>query len=142
MPAPKPAALIDWNRAKTKREEREAAEAAMTSTTQLPSKPPKELRGDDYAREMWKRLMELYTGVEGNLVNAFDQNLLVTFCKSESEISELLTLRNETKALWKTQMDLLKAMMPQPDALKDYFVALGGTKESPIGGSYLLNRRS
>jgi hypothetical protein len=92
MPARKPIALIDPKIAKTAREDRqarEADEAALIPAKPLTEKPPSALKGKDhtYARAVWKRLIRLYQGVDGTIVTAFDQDLLVQFCQVAQELA-------------------------------------------------------
>lgn len=124
MPARKPSSLIDFNRAKTAREERERAEAAVTPKTLLRKKPPKELQGHPYAISMWNRLIKLYGSLDATIVTSLDQDLLVSLCRSAEEASEIFELRNEVKELWTTHKKILETMGPEPDQLKDYFQAL------------------
>ena len=125
MPARKPSVLIKWNREKNERLAREAADASMLPKTQLSKKPPSALKGNAYASAMWTRLIELYSGVDGTIITAFDEDLLVVFCKVESELSEILSLRDETKKAWEKHTKLLGKINPKPDQLKDYYAALG-----------------
>lgn len=127
MPARKPLALTDPQKAKVsteKREAREAAEAAMNPSTPISKTPPGVLSGHKYARAVWTRLIELFLGVEGTIISAFDEDLLVKFCLGEEEIIELLDLRVEVKRLWAKHAKILEKMNPKADQLKDYFNAL------------------
>ena len=127
MPARKPTALIDPKRAKVStetREARESAEAAMTPSTPISKEPPSVLKGHKYASAVWVRLLELYLGVDGTIISAFDEDLLIKYCLGEEEIFELMTLRTEIKQLWTKHSAILAKLNPKPDQLKDYFKAL------------------
>jgi hypothetical protein len=96
----------------------------MLPKTQLSERPPATLNGNPHARATWSRLIELYGSLDGTLVTAFDENVLVLFCKVESVLAELLTLRAETKKQWVHHSKILAKMKPKPDQFKNYFNAL------------------
>jgi hypothetical protein len=80
MPARKPSALITRNDTKGEREIRMKGESAMSPKTKLTTKPPARLKGHKIASELWKRLLSLYAVVDGEIVNAFDEDILVSYC--------------------------------------------------------------
>jgi phage terminase small subunit len=124
MPAKKPSSLIDWNRAKEAQKARESTEAAMTPKIHLRKKAPKDLNGHPDAIAMWNRLIKLYGSLDAAIVTSLDQDLLVSLCRTCEEAMEVYELRQEVRALWATHKNVLVAIKPSPDQLKDYFNAL------------------
>ena len=127
MPARKPTALIDPKRAKVsieKREAREAAELAITPTTQLSTDPPPLLQKRKVARETWSRLVQLYLGVQGTLITAFDEDLLTKYCILEEECLWLEAKRSEVdRNAVKLDKQLAK-INPKGEQLKTYYQLL------------------
>jgi hypothetical protein len=80
MPARKPSVLITRNDTKDEREIRMKGESAMSPKTKLSIKPPASLKGHKIASEAWERLLSLYAVVDGEIVNAFDENILISYC--------------------------------------------------------------
>jgi len=111
MPARKPPALTNWHQTKADREAREAAQAAMTPNAEISETPPSALKGHPHAAATWRRLIGLYLNVDGNIVTAFDEQLLVTYCKL---IEEELNLESKVKELDKSQ----KAMLAKANKIK------------------------
>ncbi len=99
MPAKKPLSLIQRHSTQAEIDQRVAAEAAMTPTTQLSTEPPPLLQKHRTARGVWSRLMELYLGVQGTLITAFDQDLLIVYCLLEEECIWLEGKRAEVDQL-------------------------------------------
>jgi phage terminase small subunit len=124
MPAKKPAALLDWHQTREEREAREATDASMLPKTQISKKPPAALKGHAYASAIWRRLIDLYSEVQGTIITAFDEDLIVAFCLGEEELQELFKLRNEVKGLWVKHSKILAGMKPKGEQLKDYFNCL------------------
>lgn len=58
----------------------------MQPLTLLTAKPPESLKGQVLASKRWKRLIELYSEVEGVLVTSFDEDLLVNYCMVYQEL--------------------------------------------------------
>jgi hypothetical protein len=110
MPAPKPSALNKRHDTNSDREAREQAEAAMTPRTKLSPAPPVQLRGRKKASEIWVEIMGLYQEVTGQIVTAFDADLLIKYCIIEEELSELEQLRNDVMKLWTKHVKKLEGM--------------------------------
>lgn len=127
MPAKKPTALITRNTSKQVREDRQSAEHSMTPKTALTAVVPVRLRGNKHtvAAATWKRTIGLYLEVEGNLVTAFDYDLLIKYCLLEEEVVELAGMRRTIKEDWETNSKAAKKVKPNTDTLKDW-VAMWG----------------
>jgi hypothetical protein len=95
MPAAKPKALSQRNDTKDDRDARTAAESAMTPKSQLPLKEPALLRGHKTAGTIWRRSVELYSEVDGNIATAFDERLLAKYCLLEEECLHLEKKRSD-----------------------------------------------
>ena len=79
MPARKPAALRKRHDTKRERAARSAAESSTSPKTFLQKRPPAELQGHVHARAAWTRLVALYGETEGQLITAFDADILVKY---------------------------------------------------------------
>lgn len=124
MAAKKDSSLHKRHDAKSDRESRAAAEEALKPTTKLSVKPPAELSGHARASKIWKRIMSLYGETKGEIITAFDENLLVRYCLSLEEIGEIYGLRKVVLKLWDQHAKWLEKLKPKNENLKDYFKAL------------------
>lgn len=124
MPARKPKSLTNRHDTKEDSQAREAAEKALTPKTSLSKTPPLLLQKHKQARETWKRLLKLYSEVDGTIATAFDEDLLVNYCLAEQELDQLMTLRAYIHKLWNTQTKLLGKLKPTLETLEDYSEAL------------------
>jgi hypothetical protein len=114
MPVKKPRTLINSADTKKNKQARESAEAAVTPKTLLTIKPPSALTGHKHASGIWQRLMSLYSETEGTIVTAFDEQILITYCKI---LEEEINLENKVSELDKAQKDMLtKASKTKPTA--------------------------
>jgi len=120
MPARKPSTLNTRNDTKADRLKREAVESAMTPVTQLSSKRPLLLQKHKHASAIWKRLIGLYSEVEGTIATAFDEDLLTKYCILEEECIWLDGKRAEVDKNAKRLNKLLenKARLKEVDAEK------------------------
>jgi hypothetical protein len=110
MPARKPKALSNRHSTRAELDARTAAESAMAPSTALMVKPPPELKGRKKAAALWKELVTLYAEVQGQIVTAFDQNILSTYCIVTEEIDWLTGLRADVdKELQTVRRKLAKA---------------------------------
>lgn len=105
MPARKPSTLSRRHDTKADKAARDSAENALTPKTSLTQNPPSALKGHPSARATWKRIVGLYFETEGTIVTAFDQQVLISYCKL---IEEELNLETKVKAIDKAQKDMLK----------------------------------
>jgi phage terminase small subunit len=106
MPAKKNSALVKRHETNQEKADRVAGEMAVTPKTALTLKPPEMLGGHKIAAVRWKRLIELYSEVEGTLVTSFDEDLLANYCLIYEELrDDLPKLR---AAMLKTYMRLDK----------------------------------
>ena len=124
MPARKPASLHTRHDARADRTARELSESAIVPTTQLTTSPPESLKQHKHATATWRRLIELYAETKGEIITAFDQDVLVKYCLAEEELIELFALRAEIKKLWETHSKWLSKLKPKGDQIKDYLSAL------------------
>lgn len=92
MPAKKPRVLITRDETNAAREARLQSERALSPKSKLSRKPPARLRGHKIASAAWTRLIDLYDAVDGQIVTAFDQDLLITYCMVLDEAQELRDL--------------------------------------------------
>jgi phage terminase small subunit len=120
MPAKKPISLSKRHSTKEEIEQREAAEAATTPTTQISTEPPAVLKKHQVARETWSRLVQLYLEAQGTLITAFDADLLAKYCILEQECQWLEGKRAEVdRNAVKLDKQLAK-MNPKGEQLKVY----------------------
>jgi phage terminase small subunit len=134
MPARKPASLNSRNTSKEIRQEREAGESAMTPKTVLSAAIPVRLRGKEHARAAatWKRTLNLYAEIEGQIVTAFDYDLLIKYCLLEEECYELESMRRAIKKDWESNTTFAKKIKPTTEDLKEW-VAMWGIVNALFG---------
>lgn len=129
MPAKKPPGLHTRHDAKSDRESRGADDAAMKPVTKLDVSPPVDLRGHPYASELWERIVSLYHEIKGDIITAFDRELLIKYCLAQEELVQLAQLRNDTHKIWQTNLAVLDKFKSvkkiKSEDLKHYYKALG-----------------
>ena len=94
----------------------------MMPKTLLTAAVPVRLRGRAHtlAAAVWKRTVSLYLELEGDIVTAFDYDLLVKYCLLEEEMVELEVMRGQIKIDWETNAKAAKKIKPNTDTLKDW----------------------
>ena len=134
MPARKPASLNSRNTSKEIRQEREAGESALTPKTALTAATPVRLRGKDHARAAatWKRTLNLYAEIDGQIVTAFDYDLLIKYCLLEEECYELESMRKEIKKDWESNTTQAKKIKVNDKNIKEW-VAMWGIVNALFG---------
>jgi hypothetical protein len=122
MPAAKPKTLITRAETKADQARRADAEAAMQPKTELTVAIPQVLRGRDHdvASRTWKRIVGLYGEVDGKIVTAFDQDLIVKYCLLEEECRELARMRKQIRLDWERLEKAANKMIPTSENIKDY----------------------
>lgn len=120
MPAKKPPSLVVRDETKADRQARADAESSMTPQTELSRKPPATLHGHKTATATWKRVVSLYYEVEGQIVTAFDEDILVKYCLLEEELLDLAKRRKELLDAFDHAKAAAKRIKPSPDNLKEY----------------------
>jgi hypothetical protein len=86
MPARKSIALITAKESKENLERRAMLEASMTPREPLEVDPPARLKKHKTASEIWTRTIALYISIDGQIVTAFDRDLLIKYCLLEEEL--------------------------------------------------------
>lgn len=124
MPARKNSALNKRHDTKGEKAAREAAEQALLPSTKLTEKPPSALDGHPHAREVWTRIITLYSETQGEIITAFDEDVLIKYCLAEQELLELKALRKVILQTWDKHLKLMNKFNPTNKNLKDYFGAL------------------
>lgn len=98
---------------------RERAESAVTPKTALTATPPAELTGHPRAIAVWRHTLKLYGETEARIVTAFDQGILIDYCKAVEELVELDELRAgslESHTLMVKSLKALTAKLKKKDA--------------------------
>ena len=124
MPARKNSALNKRHDTKDERAARKAAEDALIPKTPISKTPPSALNGHAHAREVWTRIVGLYFETKGEIITAFDEDVLIKYCLAEEELIELKALRAQVRKLWESHLRSLGRMRPSNKNMKDYFGAL------------------
>jgi phage terminase small subunit len=124
MPARKDSSLNRRHDSKKDILDRESAENALKPTTKLSAAPPLALDDHPHARKIWKRTIKLYTEIQGEIITAFDEDLLIKYCLAEGELLELQGLRKAITKLWDQHSKWLAKLKPTNENLKNYFNAL------------------
>ena len=90
--------------------------------TEISAAVPVRLRGKAHAQaaSTWKRIIGLYLEIDGNIVTAFDHDLLIKYCLLEEEVVELEEMRKTIKTDWETNSKQAKKIKPNTDTLKDW----------------------
>lgn len=89
---PKPLALLKQHVTKAQIDARREAELSWAPVSELPDTPA-ELKGHAYAVAKYRQLMGLYSETIGEIVTAFDLDLLVDYCLTLEEAAEFMALR-------------------------------------------------
>lgn len=119
MPARKPNGLNTRHDLPADRAARERAESAVTPKTALTATPPAELTGHPRAIAVWRHTLKLYGETEARIVTAFDQGILIDYCKAVEELVELDELRAgslESHTLMVKSLKALTAKLKKKDA--------------------------
>jgi len=90
---PKPIALHKRHNTKAEIDARKVAELSWAPVSQLPDLPA-ELKGHAYAAEKYRRLIGLYSETIGEIVTAFDLDVLVDYCLTLEEAAEFAAIRS------------------------------------------------
>lgn len=120
MPAKKPPSLVVRDETKADRQARADAESSMTPQTELSRKPPATLHGHKTATATWKRVVSLYYEVEGQIVTAFDQDILAKYCLLEEELLGLEKQIKEMTAAYEKALANAKRIKADQNNLKEY----------------------
>ena len=96
----------------------------MKPTTKLGMEPPRALDDHPHARKVWKRTIRLYTEIQGEIITAFDEDILIKYCLAEGELVELQGFRKAIAILWNQHSKWLAKLKPTNENLKNYFNAL------------------
>lgn len=165
MPAKKPSVLIMTAKdSKEKIQLRENSEAAMRPREPLELDPPARLKTHKNASEIWKRTIALYVSVAGEIVTAFDRDLLIKYCLIEEELiwledrrqkvdEECISLEKMTKKRpgsndsdekWKAYLGLLKQYSAVLARVQGYDARIDGKRKlsHQIAQSLYLTPRS
>jgi hypothetical protein len=118
--------LVTRAETKADRQARLDGESAMSPTTQLSRKPPPALKGHKLASATYTRIVKLYFEVDGVIVTAFDQDLVIKYALLEEELVDLAKQRDELRKAYNDALKAANKIKPNPDALKDY-VAMWST---------------
>jgi phage terminase small subunit len=109
MPAKKDSSLNKRHDSKEDRAARAAAEESLKPTTKLTTTPPGALNGHAQAKEVWKRTIGLYLETKGEIITAFDQDLLVKYCLAEEELKQLAAIREAVLGIWNVHVKVLES---------------------------------
>ncbi len=112
MPARKPAALITRAETRAKKTQRAQGEAALKPRRDLPMEAPARLKDHDVAAATWRRMMRMYSELDGEVVTRMDLDLLVDYCMLIEQVGELDYMRKVAHAAWlqlaKAHQDLVE----------------------------------
>ncbi len=102
MPATKPAALQNSHRTKDQKQKKDDTENGLKLSTLLSCDPPDSLRDLPVASATWSRVIalqnETQTAQDGSpIITAFDERLLIDYCRMIEEADELGELRRELR---------------------------------------------
>ena len=98
MSARKSFLLSKKNLTKAEREAKRTAEERLSPAEKLSVDPPAALKKHPIAAAMWKRIMKRYASIEGELVTAFDENILVRYVLTSEEVEWLKGIRSAVEA--------------------------------------------
>lgn len=105
MPAKKPADLVVRHETLEEKKQRFSAENATKTGRGLPTSAPKELKGKNFARESWRRLMREFDSLKAERVDSQDRDLLIAYCLTLEEEQELLVMRAAALTDWKDRRE-------------------------------------
>ena len=89
MPAKKPASLNKRHDLKAVRKKRTDGEAALQPKNPLLLKPPARLKEYRGAGALWRRMIEMYRGLDAAIVSRMDQDMLVSYCILDVQEAEM-----------------------------------------------------
>ncbi|PKN85586.1 MAG: hypothetical protein CVU46_10475 [Chloroflexi bacterium HGW-Chloroflexi-8] len=112
MPARKPKSLIKRHETAAEIQARIERESSVRPEKSLPINAPSRLRGHNVAKQTWRRLMKVFTEIEGEIVTRLDMDLLVDYCILAEQTEEIDSMRKMAFASWqlmaKVQEELTK----------------------------------
>jgi phage terminase small subunit len=82
------------------------------------------LTGHKSAASTWRRIVALYFEVDGKIITAFDEDLLVKYCILEEECLAMEKLRDAVLKDFSKVHDRLDRIKPKGPELKEYYKAL------------------
>lgn len=100
MPARKPLDLQTRHATKSERANRAEAEESMRSEVKLPANPPSQLKHNKVAMATWRRMIREYGRVEAEIVSRLDMDLLIDYCITTAQISEIDVMRDVAHDVW------------------------------------------
>ena len=124
MPARKPDALLVSKVSKENKKKRKESEKLMKPSFPINQSVPAILRGKKIAEETWIKTISLYDSAKGELVTAFDENILTTFCLLEEQIRWLdIQAENIKKSIDVVEKIILKKPAPKSEksVIKEYY---------------------
>jgi len=127
MPARKPSALIQRHETAAETQARTERESALRPDRQLPVSAPASLHGHPVAESAWRRLMRVYSEIEGEIVTRMDMDLLLDYCILTEQVVELDKMRKAAYQVWKTlneAFDQLGSPQEKLDAVVNLQVAM------------------
>jgi len=110
MPAKKPLSLLESHLTKAELQERSARESALMPSELLSIEVPPGLMGKhyEYAANVWRRCVGLYTQLSATIATPLDENLLEKYCKAEQQFVEVEKMRDEKIAECESARDKAK----------------------------------
>jgi hypothetical protein len=90
----------------------------MTPRTQLKLTIPTRLKGHVQASATWKRIVGLYSEIDGVIATSFDEDLLIKYCLLEEEVLELAKMRKTMHEDWDTNRKAAKKMKQNAENFK------------------------
>ena len=100
MPARKPKSLIVRHETAAEKSDRAEHESEMRPDKSLPLTAPARLQKHETASAIWRRLMRLYSDLDGEIVTRLDMDLLVDYCILMEQVTELDMMRKTAYIAW------------------------------------------
>jgi hypothetical protein len=122
MSARKPASLIAKHEVKAIRKKRADGEAALRPKNPLVLKPPRRLKGYRGAGTLWRQTIEMYRGLDAEIVSRLDQGILVDYCIMDVQLAEMDRLRAAAVKNYQTAQKTLDRRAEKEDI--DYKVLI------------------
>lgn len=101
MSARKSYLLSKKNLTKEERAAKVAADESFTPLEKLSISPPSVLKKHPLASAMWKKIMKHYQSISGELVTAFDENILIRYVLTLEEVEWLKGIRTSVETEYK-----------------------------------------
>jgi phage terminase small subunit len=124
MPARKPTSLIERHETAAETSQRAAHDAKMLPQRALSMDAPAQLADHKVAQTVWRRLMRVYSELEGVIVTRLDQDMLIDYCMISEQVSELDELRRSAIVVWRAVQDKFTALPETATADEKYNLAL------------------